>query len=145
MVGTHLGSCCGIWNVGSGTLTMPEFTGVATTVLVVVLIIEMEGVVKVLSGRGEPGRQSFSVTGQLGRCTSSRTVVMSLALITKTREASLEASREIAPGPTAMVPVSRSPTTSMMLTRLPVQLAARPMIVVWFTGVGAVGQLPSAA
>src|SRR4030081_3909368 len=101
---------------------MPGFTGVANTEFVVVLMMEIEGVGKVRSGSTAPGWQKPSV--QFGACTSSRTVVMSLALITKTREASEEASTEMAPAPTVIVPVSRNPTTSITLTRLPRQVLA---------------------
>src|ERR1700730_12119233 len=124
---------------------MPAFTGVANTEFVVVLIMEIEGVGKVRSGSTAPGWQTPSV--QFGACTSSRTVVMSFALITKTGEESEDASTEIAPAPTVIVPVSRSPTTSITLTRLPghalaLLAEAGSVSVRWFTPAG---QFPSAA
>ena len=46
----HLGSCCGTWKVGRGRLTIPAFTGVASTELVLVRMMEIDGVANVLSG-----------------------------------------------------------------------------------------------
>ena len=66
--------------MGKGLLTTLESTGVTTTESVAVLMMEIDGVGKVLSGSVGPGRQALPV--QLGAWTLSLIVVMSLALIT---------------------------------------------------------------